>query len=368
MTLKHRIRLGTFTKIAFALSLVATVSIAFAVNPNSVTLQGAIVEVEITSPADGSNVLVPTGETTVEGQVTLTNFTISGYEDLQPTIKEVILNLTPSIGAPSTIDLIAGGFFNLSSKTFSVPVTVDCDTNLIEVKVNVWGIRPEVIQHRRNVTADISIVGICEPLVTIVKKDYRYTNINLSSGVYGTLIPIDPDTNSFLLDAVLWKDGTVNNYNPGQYYAVTTVNVTQDLAALRITEIFRDCTDRGNTSLSRVNPASIPGGAIVGIIDEFGDFFDLSGELAKSGNLFFNDTDSNGVIDEANVYLQNISEGSTVLFYVKFAPGLKGMELPSEPDNMCTNEEIVRVEFTSGGEADASATATLIVKEKENGP
>jgi hypothetical protein len=150
-----------------AILVAAAIVPVTAVNPGSGMMQGATVEVEITSPADGSTVMVPTGEITVEGQVTLTNFAIPGfpeYDDDLPTITGLVLTLTPSIGAPTIIDLIAGGYFNDLTNTFSLPLTVGLDSNLIAVTLDADGILPELSpNHRITVTADITVIGVEEP-------------------------------------------------------------------------------------------------------------------------------------------------------------------------------------------------------------
>jgi hypothetical protein len=150
-------------------AILGTVSIVpvTAVNPGSGIVQGATVAVEITNPADGSTVTVPTGDITVEGQVTLTNFAIPGfpeYDDDVPTIKGLVLTLTPSVGVPTIIDLIAGGYFDALTNTFSLPLTVGLDSNLITVTLDADGIRPDLSpEHSITVTADITVIGVDEP-------------------------------------------------------------------------------------------------------------------------------------------------------------------------------------------------------------
>ena len=188
---------------------------------------------------------------------------------------------------------------------------------------------------------------------------------------FGTTLPID--SGKFLLQAVLKKDGTVLNYNPGQYYAVTKVTVRQDIDNLWIEELFADCTDRDDgPNLSIVNPNKVPGGAAVIVVDPLGTVMDRSDELAASGALFLTDTngtpndesDDNGITDNAELHLEeSIPKDSMVYLYVKFAPGLKGQPLPSDPDNMCHNEEIVST-MIDDSKIEEIAEADLIVKAK----
>jgi hypothetical protein len=149
-----------------AILVTASIVPAVAINPGSGIVQGATVEVEITSPADGFIVTDPYS-ITVEGQVTLTNFAIPGfpeYGDDLPTITGLVLTLTPSVGSPTAIDLIAGGYFDTSTNTFSLPLTVGLDSNLIEVTLDADGIRPDLSpEHQITVTADITVIGVEEP-------------------------------------------------------------------------------------------------------------------------------------------------------------------------------------------------------------
>jgi len=163
-----------------SLIIIATFSViasmAFAVNPNSGTLQGSTITVEITNPADGTNVQVPTGAINVEGTITITNSSIPSRPDLddqKPSINGLSLNHTTSTGTSTIIDLIGGGYFDETTNNFAVPLNVDCDSNLIEVTVKVWGYWPWLQDdHRLNLTSSITVIGDCEvaePAIDIEK-------------------------------------------------------------------------------------------------------------------------------------------------------------------------------------------------------
>ena len=177
---------------------------------------------------------------------------------------------------------------------------------------------------------------------------------------FGTPLPIDEASGKFLLKAVVKKNGDVSSYNPGQYYARTTVVVNEDLDELWIFEDFSDCIDKG---LSKVNPPKAPGGVIVLIENPDGTTSDPSDELADLGKLSVNT-----VLGMAEVHLDNVLAGSTVHFYVKFSPGLKGDPLPDPEDSMCENWEFVTAYLTFGLVEESiadEAHANLIVLAKE---
>lgn len=210
------------------------------------------------------------------------------------------------------------------------------------------------------------------------EKFYTQTDVNVEGGEFGTPLPVDEETGKFSLQAVVKpKDGTVSSYNPGQYYAVTKVTLLHDLDKLWISELFGDCTDRVDAagdplpSISKVNPDTVPGGALVAVMDPDGAVTDLSSLLSHSDSdgdgepdLRFTDSNNNGIIDNAEAHLDDVEAGSMVFLYVKFGPGLKGQVLPDDPDAlMCHNEEIV--EAVVGDDAfSAIADADLMVVPK----
>jgi hypothetical protein len=188
-----------------------------------------------------------------------------------------------------------------------------------------------------------------------VEKDYRYTNVcfekdndgdgqfnedpidgedndgdllidedpvDCPDGTYlGDLLPMDGDY--YLLKAVINKRDVVKSYNPGQYYAVSTVNVLVDVDMLTIEEDFSDCTDIGI-----LNP--VKGGGKV-VIVQVGPDDEVAYQIldAKSSEVLIVD-------DVATVSLEDQKAGTTILMYVKFGPALKGEEWEG-PYGPCVN-------------------------------
>lgn len=211
------------------------------------------------------------------------------------------------------------------------------------------------------------------PSTIEAEKFYTHTNVDFQptadESSFGDLLPLASDvfddgyyTPLFMLKAKL-KNGKVQNYTPGQYYAVTKVNIISDLPlasdvfddgyyTLNIVEDFSDCVDQG---ISIVNPKNAPGGALVVVVDPEGNVTDLSSELAESGALSFNEdfTTAEAVLEGP------LEAGSMVYMYVKFRPGLKKEEFPAE-NPMCRNTETVSI-----GPVEVVAEADLIVVPRE---
>ena len=180
-----------------------------------------------------------------------------------------------------------------------------------------------------------------------VDKDYRYTNVcfekdNDGDGLFsedpidgidndldglvdedpvdcpsgtnlGYLLPMSAEGN-YTLEAVIHpKNNKVRSYNPGQYYAVSTVNVLVDVDELIIVEDWSACTD---PPISVLNPKK-GGGSVV--IVQVGPGDDVAYQIF--------DATSDAVTitgNTATAVLENVAAGTTILMYVKFGPGLKG--------------------------------------------
>ena len=187
-----------------------------------------------------------------------------------------------------------------------------------------------------------------------VEKDYRYTNVcfekdNDGDGQFNEdpinfeidgITPIDDDEDGlfneddvdcpdetylgdslpmdgdyYLLEAVVNKRDVVKSYNPGQYYAVSTVDVLTDVEMLTIEEDFSGCiAEEGGISV--LNPVK-GGGRLV--VVQVGPDDEVAYQIldAKSPEVLIVD----GV---ATVSLGAQDAGTTILVYVKFGPGLKG--------------------------------------------
>lgn len=173
----------------------------------------------------------------------------------------------------------------------------------------------------------------------------------------GKLLPQDKAGN-FIVKAVLNTTGTVRNYRPSQYYAVSTVEVLTDLETLWISERYGDCTEDPK-KLSALNPQK---GDSVVIVEVGPDGIAKLIANTRSPNVEITDDDANGVPDNAEAYLENIPAGTTILMYVKFGPGLKDLPLPSKELRICENTNSAQI-HEDGPEV--IATANLRVKPKK---
>jgi hypothetical protein len=262
------------------------------------------------------------------------------------------------------------------------------------------------------------ITPVSDPFDVEVEKDYRYTSVcferdNDLDGLFGEdpveydslgeplLIDNDRDgqidedgmdcdpsdtghalpmtgmdPEAYTVEAVLKKNGTVSSYNPGQYYAVSTVNLTRfnesvESVNLTIGEDFHECTV-AEKPLSVLNPKKGGGSVVVvEVKDEVAyQIYDATSDavtIAKDGD---------GVETSATAAFEyTFEEGqdeATLLVYVKFGPGLKGMAMPEPPADVCMNTNSAKLEVFEEGqeepvfEADDSADAWLKVVEKAN--
>jgi hypothetical protein len=226
-----------------------------------------------------------------------------------------------------------------------------------------------------------------------VEKDYRYTNVcfekdNDGDGQFNEdPIDFDPDTGApidndedgqFNEDPVDCPDGTclgdfllmdedgnyrleavvkrnvVKSYNPGQYYAVSTVNVLAHVDMLTIEEDFSGCiAEEGGISV--LNPVT-GGGRLVVVQVGPGDPEAVAYQIldAKSSEVSIVD----GV---ATVSLGAQEAGTTILVYVKFGPGLKG-ELWTD-ELTCENTNSAWVVYPADDIVSDSAMLKLVLKE-----
>lgn len=261
-----------------------------------------------------------------------------------------------------------GGVQFFGFKTTGSIVSIDFELQGVDNQRDIFGIDDVV-------TAPVA------PVLT-VEKDYRYTDVcfekdndgdglfsedpvdfdlyddpidNDGDGLYneddidcidgtslGAPLPIDDDGN-YIVKAATKKNGIILNYNPGQYYAVSTVRIYEDIPLLIIDELFEDCC-----TLSALSP--LTGGGCVVLVEVGADGVARQIADAHSSNIsveqFF-----------ASAELENVSAGTTLLMYVKFRPGLKGEAIPI--NNICVNEVNVLTEST-----EMSAMANLILIEK----
>ena len=161
----------------------------------------------------------------------------------------------------------------------------------------------------------------------------------------------------YLLWANLKKNNNFQNTNPGAFYALTTVEVFEDLDGLEVTEDYSDCTDSGNGILKLHNKNAL-NSVKVAVADSNDDVTELTDDLYEEniGSISF-------VGDSAIVDIdQFIEAGSTVYVLVKFQDNLKGFNMGEEFDLMCDNTEsvdaIVSSETVGSKSADASVRIT----------
>jgi hypothetical protein len=165
----------------------------------------------------------------------------------------------------------------------------------------------------------------------------------------GFALPMNEDGN-YTLEAVLKKNGKVSSYNPGQYYAVSTVYVNDSVDKLTIEDDFCECTDIGTLSPSQ-------GGGSVVIVQVGDDGIAYQILDAKSEEVTFGDCN-------VTVELEDVEAGTTILMYVKFAPAQKHGYFEA---GTCVNTNAASINM-SGVEYDlpsASATLELVQKVEE---
>jgi hypothetical protein len=159
----------------------------------------------------------------------------------------------------------------------------------------------------------------------------------------GTPLPRDEDE-VYQLKAVVKKNGRVSSYNPGQFYAVSTVEVLHDVETLIITENFSGCTD-----IAELNPKKGGGKVVVVWINDDGIPVQILDAM-----------DPEVTVDEAagiaTVELEDAAVGIYKV-YVKFAPGLTDIE--DNPEEPCVN---INGAVASIGDYDYGLKATASIE------
>jgi hypothetical protein len=233
-----------------------------------------------------------------------------------------------------------------------------------------------------------------EPLIE-VEKDYRYTNVcfekdNDNDGDFnedpvdgvdddgdgsidedpvdcplGSYLgdPLPMDNGNYVLEAVIHpKNDKVRSYNPGQYYAVSTVNVTDDVDTLTIVEDWSDCCE-----ISALNPKK--GGGSVVIVQVGGEINGVPVPDPSAAYQIFDATSDAIVVDStactATATLEDVAAGTIIYMYVKFGPGLKG-ETWAGPYGPCVNynkASVVEEPTVPEDWIEASANLKLVAKD-----
>jgi len=181
---------------------------------------------------------------------------------------------------------------------------------------------------------------------------YNEDDVDCPEGTYlGGLLPMDGD--DYVLEAVIKKNGKVSSYNPGQYYAVSTVNVTDDVEVLTIMEDWSDCCE-----ISALNPPK-GGGSVVIVQVRPSDTVAYQIFDAKSDAIAVN-----GTACTATATLEDVAAGTIIYMYVKFGPALKKQPWAG-PYGPCVNYNRASVveEPTAEDWIEASANLTLVAKD-----
>jgi len=178
----------------------------------------------------------------------------------------------------------------------------------------------------------------------------------------GTSLGTDLDNDgqgTFTIEAVLKKNGTVLNYTPGRYYAVSTVRPVSDRDTLWIAERYGECTEQ-TPRVSKLHPPSGGGAVVVVVVGPDG----IARQIANANTLDYTDLTSGiTVVDvavtdtNAEAHLKDVPKDYTIYLYVKFAPGLKGENFAE--GFSCDNETAARLE-EAGGEFVATATLGVV--------
>ena len=187
-------------------------------------------------------------------------------------------------------------------------------------------------------------------------------------GTYlGDFLPMDDGEDNYLLEAVVNKKDIVTSYNPGQYYAVSTVNVLAHVDMLTIEEDFSGCiAEEGGISV--LNPVT-GGGRLVVVQVGPGDLDIVDPGPGDPKAVAYQILDAKS-LDEvlieggvATVSLGAQEAGTTILVYVKFGPGLKGEEWYDELTCDNTNSAWVVADPVEEDIVSDNAMLKLVLKE-----
>jgi hypothetical protein len=179
-----------------------------------------------------------------------------------------------------------------------------------------------------------------------LEKDYRFTDVcfDCQDDVdLGSTLPMTSN-GSFLVKAVVKKNGDVASSNPGQFYGVTTINVSTDLEELWIEEDFSDCL-----GMIKLNPRRGGGSVVVLMVTGDGSVYQVANAKSQSVEL------EDGVV---TAYLENVPADSSILYYLKFKQDL---DRYSEP-LFCRNITSVYLESVGSPVASTEATLALVKK------
>jgi len=153
--------------------------------------------------------------------------------------------------------------------------------------------------------------------------------------------PLDRGDDTFTVDAVVGKKGNVKNYNPGQAYAVTRIEVPID-GTLTIHEEYGACT----ADLLELNPKKGGGRLVIvsehdGTLEQILDAKDIE--------------DAGGTVDSDGAWFDlDVEAGDILYVYVKFRPS------DADVGSSCTNTTSASID--EGPSGSDSADLTVIEK------
>lgn len=216
----------------------------------------------------------------------------------------------------------------------------------------------------RCILLDESDVGPTRP----ANINFNGDNSDPDDDVLADPLPQDDD-GKYTAFAQIHRNDNFSNTNPGQFYALTVVDVLRDVDALAVWENYDDCVDGdvggGGVDIKLLTPAAKPDRAVkAAIADPDGFVTEITDDLYDSGAITFSG-------DEGHVdILQEIPAGSTVFVLVKFQDDMKGFDTGGDFDGMCDNTEWVHVLEEVGEDDfetifDAHADAALRITNEE---
>ena len=199
-----------------------------------------------------------------------------------------------------------------------------------------------------------------------IPMDFRPANTEADDVLAETLFP-DGD-GKYLLWANLKNNGNFQNTNPGAFYALTTVEVFEDVDGLEVTENYSDCTnpdgdlETDDDGILKLHNKKDVNNVKIAVADSNDDVTELTDDLMDGigGSI---SADGNSALVDID---QFIEAGSTVYVLVKFQDNLKGFNMGEEFDLMCDNTESVDAIISDQTVGSKSAEASVRITNLES--
>jgi hypothetical protein len=191
--------------------------------------------------------------------------------------------------------------------------------------------------------------------------DLRPSNINATDYPEDHVLaePLDNDgLGNYTAFAQVHKN-KFSNTNPGAFYALTTINVEEDLDSLQVDEIYEDCTVTGDDDILKFVSKKPTRNVKIAVANSTGFVTELTSDL-------YDDLGGNVTADinSATVHItdsENLAEGSTVFVLVKFQDNLKNEPAPNNLfEAECDNTEVV-TGYLGDSSQIVDANATLLI-------